>query len=196
VIPKAKDELMSVKAAAQKCGRNAETVRRWIWSGKLPAEKLGNQLFIKKSAFESYCRETAVREYKAGARPSGTSGATGKMREDLMNENETESRLRTFARIEKTKELISARMGRDFTEQEIDDIMQKMRDEEAHELSEIIQRDTITRPPVNRSDLIKKMRDLRKQIRARMGRDFSEDEIDDILHITHEGRDNEISGLC
>ncbi len=70
------DELISVKEAAKMCGRNMETVRRWIWSGKLPAEKLGNQLFIKRNDFASFCRlparsvpakagEIAVREYKA-----------------------------------------------------------------------------------------------------------------------------------
>ncbi len=46
-----KDELISVREAARECGRNMETVRRWIWGGKLPAEKLGNQLFIKRSDF-------------------------------------------------------------------------------------------------------------------------------------------------
>ena len=62
---RAKEGLISVREAAQECGRNMETVRRWIWGGKLPAEKLGNQLFIKRSDFTSFCRETAVRKYKA-----------------------------------------------------------------------------------------------------------------------------------
>ena len=59
-----KKELISVREAAQECGRNMETIRRWIWGGKLPAEKLGNQLFIKRSDLASFCRETAIREYK------------------------------------------------------------------------------------------------------------------------------------
>lgn len=63
------EELISVRAAAKECGRNTETVRRWIWAGKLPAEKLGNQLFIKRSDFASFCRETAVRKYQAEAEP-------------------------------------------------------------------------------------------------------------------------------
>lgn len=62
-------ELISVREAARECGRNMETVRRWIWAGKLPAEKLGNQLFIKKSDFTSFCRETAVKEYEAKLKP-------------------------------------------------------------------------------------------------------------------------------
>ncbi|MBI4596472.1 MAG: helix-turn-helix domain-containing protein [Candidatus Tectomicrobia bacterium] len=74
-----KDDIINVREAAQECGRNMETIRRWIWAGKLPAQKLGNQLFIKRSDLISYCRlpaqslpvkagETAVREYSAEPR--------------------------------------------------------------------------------------------------------------------------------
>lgn len=52
---RADDERLSVREAAQQCGKNAETIRRWIWSGKLPAEKMGNQLFIKKSDLLAFC---------------------------------------------------------------------------------------------------------------------------------------------
>jgi len=63
------EELIGVREAARECGRNMETVRRWIWAGKLPAEKLGNQLFIRRSDFASFCRETAVREYEVERKP-------------------------------------------------------------------------------------------------------------------------------
>ena len=63
------EELISVREAARECGRNMETVRRWIWAGKLPAEKLGNQLFIKRNDLDIFCRETAIREYKAEPKP-------------------------------------------------------------------------------------------------------------------------------
>jgi excisionase family DNA binding protein len=55
VVIKNKDEKITVRQAAKECGRNAETIRRWIWSGKLPAEKMGNQLYIKLSDL-SLCR--------------------------------------------------------------------------------------------------------------------------------------------
>jgi len=48
------ENLVSVREAARESGRNMETVRRWIWSGKLPAQKLGNQLFIRKNDWESF----------------------------------------------------------------------------------------------------------------------------------------------
>lgn len=49
------DKLISVREAAKECDRNPETIRRWIWSGKLPAEKLGNQLFVKRSILQNFC---------------------------------------------------------------------------------------------------------------------------------------------
>ena len=42
-------DLITVREAARQCHRATETVRRWIWEGKLPAQKLGNQLFIKRA---------------------------------------------------------------------------------------------------------------------------------------------------
>jgi excisionase family DNA binding protein len=53
------DTLISVKDAARECGKNPETVRRWIWSGKLPAEKMGNQLFVRRKALASFLRESS-----------------------------------------------------------------------------------------------------------------------------------------
>lgn len=40
------DSLLTVRDVARRVGRSEETVRRWIWSGKLKARKLGNQLFV------------------------------------------------------------------------------------------------------------------------------------------------------
>jgi len=45
----AEHELLTVREVARRCQRSEETVRRWIWSGKLPARKLGNQLFVEAS---------------------------------------------------------------------------------------------------------------------------------------------------
>ena len=103
-----KGALISVREAARECGRNMETVRRWSWAGKLPAEKLGNQLVIKRSDLASYCRETAIRQYKAepkpdfleraialqnrikarGGKPINAAEEIRKMREERMNELE------------------------------------------------------------------------------------------------------------
>lgn len=61
------EDLINIKEAAQRCNRNMETVRRWIWGGKLPARKLGNQLFIKEKDLALFCRETATVQYDAGS---------------------------------------------------------------------------------------------------------------------------------
>jgi len=37
---------ISVREAAQRAHRSEETVRRWIWSGRLPARKRGNSYRI------------------------------------------------------------------------------------------------------------------------------------------------------
>ena len=56
------EELVSVREASKESGRNMETVRRWIWSGKLPAQKLGNQLFMKRSDLEAFLKDTNKQE--------------------------------------------------------------------------------------------------------------------------------------
>lgn len=177
---KAEDDLINIKNAARMCERNPETIRRWIWNGKLPAEKLGNQLFIKKSDLESFCQETAILEYKASTAQSanGTSTRTGD------------------EHMKSVREHIQIRLGRDFGGDEVNNLMRQMRDDEMLELNEISQREVTRLEPGSRSDLIQKMRDLRQQIHTRIGRDFTEAEIDDMIHKMREDRDNEISGLC
>ena len=108
------DDLINVREAARQCGRNMETVRRWIWGGKLPAEKLGNQLFIKKKDFALFCRETATLVYRPkpntgfleqgkelrskikarGVRPINADKFVRQKREERMSE--LDERLRTY----------------------------------------------------------------------------------------------------
>jgi hypothetical protein len=40
------EEMLTVRDVAAEYGRNPETIRRWVWSGRLNAKKIGNQLFI------------------------------------------------------------------------------------------------------------------------------------------------------
>lgn len=44
---------LTVPEAARRAGRNPETIRRWIWSGRLPAEKVGNQHVIEEEALDA-----------------------------------------------------------------------------------------------------------------------------------------------
>ena len=57
-------DLISVREAAKESGRGIETVRRWIWSGKLPAQKFGNPLFVKRNDLQDFCRNHQVTKDK------------------------------------------------------------------------------------------------------------------------------------
>ena len=50
--PSSSDEL-DVKAAAALSGRTAETIRRWVWSGRLSARKRGNRLVVARADVEA-----------------------------------------------------------------------------------------------------------------------------------------------
>jgi excisionase family DNA binding protein len=38
---------LTVPEAARRVGKNPETIRRWIWQGRLRATKIGNQHFVE-----------------------------------------------------------------------------------------------------------------------------------------------------
>jgi len=64
-----RDDLMTVRDVARACVRSEETIRRWIWSGKLPATKLGNQLFVKREDLQAMrAPKTAEAKVTYGAR--------------------------------------------------------------------------------------------------------------------------------
>jgi excisionase family DNA binding protein len=43
---------LTVPEAARRVGRSPETVRRWIWTGRLPSEKVGNQHLVESEALD------------------------------------------------------------------------------------------------------------------------------------------------
>jgi len=45
-------EMVDVRRAAQLVRRTPETVRRWIWSGRLPAVRRGNRLMVARQALD------------------------------------------------------------------------------------------------------------------------------------------------
>ena len=44
---------LDVRGAARLAGRSPETIRRWIWSGRLSARKQGNRLVIARRDLEA-----------------------------------------------------------------------------------------------------------------------------------------------
>jgi excisionase family DNA binding protein len=41
--------MVGVQEAARLVGRSPETVRRWVWSGRIQATKQGNKLLLRRS---------------------------------------------------------------------------------------------------------------------------------------------------
>lgn len=50
--------MLTVPEAARRAGRNPETVRRWIRSGRLPSRKVGMQHVIEEADLEALLSET------------------------------------------------------------------------------------------------------------------------------------------
>ena len=84
------DDLLTVREAAKESRRNVETVRRGIWSGRLPAQKLGNQLFIKKNDLRAFLNGLSV------------------------NRRGSRDKLESIERAEALQKRIKARTGTDF----------------------------------------------------------------------------------
>jgi excisionase family DNA binding protein len=84
------EKLVSVREAAKESERNMETVRRWIWAGRLPAQKLGNQLFIKKSDLRTFLNGLSI------------------------NRRGSRDKLESIERAEALQKRIRARTGTDF----------------------------------------------------------------------------------
>lgn len=52
-------DLLNVRSAAALAGRHPETVRRWVWSGRLPALRRGNRLLVSRGDVEALAAERA-----------------------------------------------------------------------------------------------------------------------------------------
>jgi excisionase family DNA binding protein len=48
LTPPGDSELLDVRAAAKLAGRHPETVRRWVWSGRLAARREGSRLLVAR----------------------------------------------------------------------------------------------------------------------------------------------------
>lgn len=46
-------DVLDVRQAAQYVGRTPETVRRWVWSGRVAAVRQGNRLLIARSELDA-----------------------------------------------------------------------------------------------------------------------------------------------
>ena len=70
---------ITVREAARRAHRSEETVRRWIWSGRLPARKRGNSYRIDIAHLD----RIAVLYDQLGADPAAAGGGLGAWLDDL-----------------------------------------------------------------------------------------------------------------
>jgi hypothetical protein len=87
------DEMLDVASAAALVRRHPETVRRWIWSGRLRARRQGNRFFVARGDLEAAARRSGmvdIREWAERARAhrerTGTKGS-GRSAADLVIED-------------------------------------------------------------------------------------------------------------
>jgi len=104
----AEDKLISVREAAKECDRNPETIRRWIWSGKLPAEKLGNQLFVKRSILKNYCLGIMVTHQDEEI---VTAGVVESPKPEIPHNSQLGNRKEVIVQIQTSREQIRERAG-------------------------------------------------------------------------------------
>lgn len=59
MIAEVDDQWVTVREAAAVLGRNTETVRRWVWSGKVRARKVGSRLMLARADLDAVGRASA-----------------------------------------------------------------------------------------------------------------------------------------
>ena len=60
-----------MREAALRTHRSAETIRRWIWSGRLPATKRGNTYYVDVAHLDGLAAEVSGDWHGPGASGSG-----------------------------------------------------------------------------------------------------------------------------
>ena len=91
------DELIDVGRAASLVGRHPETVRRWVWSGRLSARRRGRRLLVARSEVQALAGQDAVasslRDWAdrvRAARGSMSAAGSGRTAADLVIEDRSQ----------------------------------------------------------------------------------------------------------
>jgi len=124
----AEESLLTVRAVARRCRRSEETVRRWIWSGKLAAKKLGNQLFIEASELVRIQAALRVSEQKIAYRTS-TGGRGHKRRQAVRLEQMTYDREQKLRELEEDIEFAEM-LHRKYGPVDVTELLRQVREED------------------------------------------------------------------
>jgi len=60
-------EMIDVRGAAALVGRHPETVRRWVWAGRLAARRQGNRLVVARADVEALAKTVGGATMTLGA---------------------------------------------------------------------------------------------------------------------------------
>lgn len=89
-----REELIDVSRAAVLAGRHPETVRRWVWSGRLSAQRQGRRLLVARSEVQAMVGQevaaSSLRDWAdrvRAARGSVADGGTALSAADLVIED-------------------------------------------------------------------------------------------------------------
>lgn len=89
----ARDEL-DIKGAARLTGRSTETVRRWVWAGRLRARKSGKRLLVLRGDLEALAgterKILSLREWQAIANKTLRRPTVGRSANDLVLDDRKE----------------------------------------------------------------------------------------------------------
>jgi excisionase family DNA binding protein len=96
-VASSRSEEIDVLQAAALAGRSAETIRRWVWSGRLKARKRGNKLLIRRAQLDAVKSSAGmgetrtIEEWLAELQRSGLKrGASEKSAADLVLDDRRE----------------------------------------------------------------------------------------------------------
>ena len=91
--PSPDNDMIDVRRAAVLVGKHPETVRRWIWSGRLAARRVGQRLLVARTDLEHFVEngrfDQTLGEWAARARlvRSGSASASDQTASDLVLED-------------------------------------------------------------------------------------------------------------
>jgi excisionase family DNA binding protein len=87
-------DLLEVVRAASLVGRHPETVRRWVWSGRLEAQRSGHRLLVARADLEALTRKGSLvptlaewADRVGRMRGSSSSAGSGRSAADLVIED-------------------------------------------------------------------------------------------------------------
>ncbi|MHB8509251.1 MAG: helix-turn-helix domain-containing protein [Candidatus Dormibacteria bacterium] len=76
-------DLLTIREVAARVGRTPETVRGWVWSGRLPARKRGNRLVVTDTDLRraaAFIQEANLAEWLASLKPASTRKSAARVR--------------------------------------------------------------------------------------------------------------------